>query len=302
MVGRSLYLSVSNVSLTERCVMKKTHAASWGPNAPSPAQLKELFAQCESGRVTGDRLQRFLKGEKSGFRFRNESWVREIMGEDIIFPQEVATAFNIKYSEEDLRKFEVNMPSQATLRWCKESGFAVVAGPPTPTTLSALRSMQVSAAFPELFDETINKAGLVYMRSFATGEDKEGEVRSDWLIIRKNTLSLKPERKFWFGPVKTEQLGASVRRRLDGIVMTFRERSAFVVEILWLLLAFFEVKGVRLLEDGSAVVRINRDDSFYVSFYRGVDGAAPRILCRLLGHNLRYSTGWRFGILTVLEQ
>ncbi|MEK7647123.1 MAG: hypothetical protein AAB378_01950 [Patescibacteria group bacterium] len=40
--------------------MDKSHAAGWGSDAPTPAQLKELFAQIESGRVTREKLQGWL--------------------------------------------------------------------------------------------------------------------------------------------------------------------------------------------------------------------------------------------------
>ncbi|KKQ54372.1 MAG: hypothetical protein US74_C0050G0005 [Parcubacteria group bacterium GW2011_GWA2_38_13] len=43
--------------------MAKSHAAVWATDAPSPAQLKEFFAQIENGRVTKDRLQAFLTRE-----------------------------------------------------------------------------------------------------------------------------------------------------------------------------------------------------------------------------------------------
>lgn len=42
--------------------MAKSHAAGLGSDAPTPAQLKELHAQIESGRVTKDSLQAFLRG------------------------------------------------------------------------------------------------------------------------------------------------------------------------------------------------------------------------------------------------
>ena len=35
-------------------------AIGWGPDAPSPGQLSEFFAQIASGRVTRRRLQDFL--------------------------------------------------------------------------------------------------------------------------------------------------------------------------------------------------------------------------------------------------
>jgi len=43
----------------------KKHASDWAPEAPTPAQLKELFAQIESGRINKSRLQTFLR-EKVG--------------------------------------------------------------------------------------------------------------------------------------------------------------------------------------------------------------------------------------------
>ncbi len=49
--------------------MNKSHAAGWASDTPTPAQLKEFFAQMESGRITKDRLQEFLRGES---RFKRD--------------------------------------------------------------------------------------------------------------------------------------------------------------------------------------------------------------------------------------
>ena len=43
--------------------MLKSHAGGWASDAPTPAQLKELFAQIDSGRITRDGLQAFLRGK-----------------------------------------------------------------------------------------------------------------------------------------------------------------------------------------------------------------------------------------------
>lgn len=45
--------------------MSKSRAAGWASDSPTPAQLKELFAQIDSGKVTRDRLQDFLRGTPS---------------------------------------------------------------------------------------------------------------------------------------------------------------------------------------------------------------------------------------------
>ena len=42
------------------------HVAGWASNSPTPAQLKEFFAQVESGRITGESLQTFLQGGVAG--------------------------------------------------------------------------------------------------------------------------------------------------------------------------------------------------------------------------------------------
>lgn len=42
--------------------MSKSHAAGWASDAPTPAQLKELFDQISNGRVTKGRMQTFLRG------------------------------------------------------------------------------------------------------------------------------------------------------------------------------------------------------------------------------------------------
>ena len=41
-----------------------SHVAGWASDAPSPAQLKEFFAQIESERITKNRLQQFLRGDE----------------------------------------------------------------------------------------------------------------------------------------------------------------------------------------------------------------------------------------------
>lgn len=43
--------------------MVKSHATGWPSDAPTPAQLKEFFAQIASGRVTKSRMQIFLRGK-----------------------------------------------------------------------------------------------------------------------------------------------------------------------------------------------------------------------------------------------
>ncbi len=45
--------------------MGKSQTAGWTSASPTPAQLKEFFAQVETGRITKKRLQLFLRGDTS---------------------------------------------------------------------------------------------------------------------------------------------------------------------------------------------------------------------------------------------
>ncbi len=44
--------------------MEKSHVTGWASEMPTPAQLKEFFAQIETGRISKERLQEFLRGEQ----------------------------------------------------------------------------------------------------------------------------------------------------------------------------------------------------------------------------------------------
>lgn len=43
--------------------MFKSHASAWASDAPTPAQIKEFFAQIESGKITKNQFQIFLRGD-----------------------------------------------------------------------------------------------------------------------------------------------------------------------------------------------------------------------------------------------
>ncbi len=58
----------------------KSHVAGWTSESPTPAQLKEFFAQIESGKITRKDLQVFLRGKKQNPQ-------NHIVGSAIIIPQ-----------------------------------------------------------------------------------------------------------------------------------------------------------------------------------------------------------------------
>jgi len=70
--------------------MNKSHDSGWASDAPTPAQLKEFFAQIENRRITKEKLQMFLRGETSEVNIeeQKESWrifYQKFFGTDIDF-------------------------------------------------------------------------------------------------------------------------------------------------------------------------------------------------------------------------
>lgn len=62
--------------------MRKSHAAGWAPDSPTPAQLKEFFGQIDTGKITKDSLQAFLRGDfaQPCLLTEAEQMVAEILG------------------------------------------------------------------------------------------------------------------------------------------------------------------------------------------------------------------------------
>lgn len=68
-----------------RCAMAKSHIVAWASGAPTPAQLKEFFGQIDSGRITKNRLQSFLRGGDQKDKLKDqladwEEFYKEVFG------------------------------------------------------------------------------------------------------------------------------------------------------------------------------------------------------------------------------
>lgn len=79
----------------------KSHTAGWASDSPTPAQLKEFFAQVESGRITGGNLQGFLRGGAFGLVIDGD-WItftttgRSIKEQIERYPQAITVASYLK--------------------------------------------------------------------------------------------------------------------------------------------------------------------------------------------------------------
>lgn len=194
--------------------MPKSHITGWTPDSPTPAQFAEFFRQCRGPRprITGRRLQMFLR---SGIIFPNEERAREVLGDDIIFPDEVAESRGLSYTGKQLQHFADTMPSEEVLRWCKVNSSAIVAGPHTPMGL-----LDVLELNPELFQREKGQVQVWYANDDFARNDR---AMPEWLAICKEL-------------VPYSQL------------LSPDERVPNAGELSWFITTYYEVRGVRLFK------------------------------------------------------
>ena len=100
--------------------MRQSHAAGWPSDSPTAAQLKEFFDQIESGKVTKDRFQAFLRGEPAveGLMTEAERLAVEIFGPDKVLGYRDVC----RVQKAELPEIDPTMPfSEDALRECAEA-------------------------------------------------------------------------------------------------------------------------------------------------------------------------------------
>jgi hypothetical protein len=211
--------------------MKKSHIVGWALDAPTPAQLKEFFAQCEgpNPRITKQRLQSFLRSSQI---FEGADRARLILGDDFIFPDEIAEARGLSYVEDQIRQLADTIPSEDILRWLKENNFCLLPGPPQPMSLLDVRSLESKLFYSE-------SGGWYIDQKFA----KNDKANCEWLAIRKDPVS-NSTHKTW-----EEQL----------TLLSKEERVPNAGEMSWFITTYYKVRNVRLFE--SIYVRTSSVDS-----------------------------------------
>jgi len=198
--------------------MERSHATVAVSDSPTPRQMKEFWLQVGRGQITHGTFQVFLR---RGADFKKEEIAREILGNDIIFPNEIAEVRGLSYSEEQLERLAGMFPSEEVLHWCKANNYAVMACPPEPMSLLEVRVLK-----PELL---YSKSGGWYIDQAFAEDDKTD---FGWLAICKDVVP-KSLSKDW-----NEQL----------ILITGEERVPNAGEFSWFITTYYEVHGVRLFE------------------------------------------------------
>lgn len=146
---------------------------------------------------------------------------RNILGDDFISPEEVADARGVSYTAEQLKQLADTLPSTEMLQWCKDNGYAVVAGSPTEMSLLDVRSAKSSLFYTKT-------EGWYANQPFAANE----KVTCRWLAIRKtevpNSLS-----KRWDAQQK---------------LLSKDEEVPNAAEMSWFITTYYEVRGIYLFK------------------------------------------------------
>lgn len=147
---------------------------------------------------------------------------QSILGADFITPDEVTKARpSVIYTVEQIMALAESLPSEETLKWCKENGYAVMPAPPTAMSTLDVREIQ-SAHF-------YSKTGGWYADQKFACEDKTS---FGWLLIKKAPVSN-----------STSKTWSEQNKLLSAL-----EKVPNAAEMCWFITTYFEVRGVRLFE------------------------------------------------------
>ncbi|OGL87268.1 hypothetical protein A3I40_02215 [Candidatus Uhrbacteria bacterium RIFCSPLOWO2_02_FULL_48_12] len=235
--------------------MGTSHAVASASEVPTPKQMSEFWRQVTCGRITKRKLQAFLRDGKTP---NNEELARQILGDDIVFPEDIAAAGGLFYADEQLQRFIDTIPSEEALRELKANNFALVAGPSKPMSLLEVRDADSGPFYTktEGWYSNVNE-------KFAMND----RAPTEWLAIRKEPVLNSTNRRW------NEQLG----------LISVNERVPNAGEMSWFITTYFKVRGVRLF--ASVYARTSSVDSSGVRVCVGGFGA----------DGLCVSSGWGDG-------
>lgn len=204
--------------------MAKSHAAGWASDASTPAQLSEFFCQIQSGRITKRTLQAFLKNGG----ISQEEVAHIVLGNDMIFPEDVMSARGLSYNNEQLAQLADKLPSVEVLRWCKENNYAVMPSPPHSMNVLEVRALQPTLFFYE--------TGGWYDWRERCPFSYNDKVQFGWIAVRKGIVP------------------GSMNKRWNGqkALLSDEEEVPNVAQLVWFVTTYKLVRGVQFFTDCSA--------------------------------------------------
>lgn len=196
--------------------------------SPDKDGLQRLFGR-------GNEWQDYLIAGIARFiaKTSDYSLAGSILGADFIKPEEITKArLSILYSDNQIKALAENLPSEDVLKWCKDTGCAVIPSPPTPMSTLDVRKIW--------FAHFYSKTGGWYDDQKFAHEDKTS---FGWLAIKKTPVSNSTS-KNW-----------SEQNKL----LSDDERVPNAAEMSWFITTYFQARSVRLFE--SVNVRTSSLDS-----------------------------------------
>jgi len=105
---------------------------------------------------------------------------RLILGDDYITPEEVATAYGVSYTDEQLEHFADSLPDTQTILWLRANGYMLIAGPRAEMNLLEVRELD-NKLFYSKTEGWWSESNQTFSR-----EDKVS--CGEWLAIRKDEV------------------------------------------------------------------------------------------------------------------
>lgn len=163
---------------------------------------------------------------------------REILGNDFVSPEETAAARKgVVYNPKQLFELGNTVPPREVLKWCRDNGFMVVAGPACPMSLLDIRELERSHFYSKEGGRYANDSEIFARNDKATCR---------WLVLRK------------------EPVPGSMNKTCSeqGRMLSSREVVPNAAEQVWGMTTYKAVRDVFLLP--SIYVRTSSVDSFGV--------------------------------------
>ncbi len=201
----------------------------------------EAFARIRRNHDTfGREVSAFMN---YGHEMRNRYFLLAdtVLGNDVIFPEEITVARGLSYAKDQIRHLIDTLPSYDVLVWLKMNNFCLMPGPPTPMSLLDVRFLE-----PKLFFSESDGWYADPRQDFA----RYDKAICEWLAIRKDPV---PD---------------STRKNCNEQLMLLSEHEEVpnAGEMSWFITTFYKVRGVRLFE--AIYIRTSSMDSgdAYVTF------------------------------------
>lgn len=172
--------------------------------------------------------------------------VKKILGRDFIPPEVISQKTGLEYQEKQLETFRLSTPSLYVVKWCRDHGFMLVAGPSVSMSL-----MQIHVLMRNRFkrdESNVFNAPSIY----------HDLVQTSWLMLRKEPI------------VGSGQMTAGAQRA----VLSEHERFPNAAELAWGIALYRSIRGRCLYRRG--YVRTSSESTYMgevcIGYYLDDDG------------------------------